>query len=259
MSLNRERVSVTPALILRRSEYGEADYLVTLFTPQEGKIRALAKGARKPLSRYVGQLELYSQAHLVINRGRELHIISQATAEQVFPLLQNNLERSISASVMVELLDQFSPDEEPNRAAYQLLLEAWGWLSEGETPPDLCLRYYEYRLLRVMGYEPSLFECPISGETLTPQDLFFCPAEGGVVSQRHILGLEGLWLTLPVFKILRHFSRQPWEVVRTLRLEEGQMRLLERALHTYLTYLLERKLKSLSVLHQVPKENPAHD
>lgn len=252
MNLN-ERVYKTPAVVLRRSEFGESDYLVTLYTPEYGKMRAVAKGARKPTSRRTGQVELYALTHLVLNAGRELPIITQAETEEHFLPLRENLERSVYASHLVELLDQFAYEGESNPPAFSLISSGLGWLCDLEVDARLAARYFEFRLLRVMGFEPSLFECVISGETLTAQDQYFSVAEGGVVLPEYTAGLDVMRLSLSVFKVLRHFSRHEWAAVKLLKLTDAQADELERLLHAYLTYLLERRLKSVSLL---PKLQP---
>ena len=252
-----DRVYKTEALILRRSDFGEADFLLTLYTPNYGKIKALAKGARKPIARLTGQVELFARCIMVINRGRELHIITQAESQQTHIPFQENLERSVYASHFVELLDQFAFEGEQNSAAYELITSALDWLCDPEANWKLAARYYEFRLLRVMGYEPSLFNCAIGTEVLEAQDQFFSPVDGGVVCEDHAAGREFMRLSLPIFKLLRHFSRHKWEMVKALSITEKQNTQLERVLHTYLTYLLERRLKSAGFLRQLKRDTPS--
>lgn len=246
-----ERSYKTNAIILRRSELGESDYLITAYTPTFGKVRAVAKGARKPASRQTGQVELYTLAHLVIHRGRELHVINQAQTQEPYLALHEDLERSIYASHFAELLDLFTYEDENTPAAFDLISAALAWLCEPESDIKLTARYYEFQLLRVMGYEPALFDCVVSGEELVATSQYFCVSEGGVVAAAHTAGLDVLPLSLAVFKILRHFSREKWQNVKTLRLETAHHAELERLLHSYLTYLLERQLKSADVLRKL--------
>lgn len=250
-----ERSYKTEAVILRRSDFGETDFLVTLYTPQYGKIRAIAKGARKATGRLTGQVELFAQVNLLLSRGRELHIITQAETQQTHAIFQQDLERSVIASHFAELLDQFAFEDEENTRAYQLIVAAFSWLQEADSDLNLLARYYEFHLLRVMGYEPALFRCAISNEVLEAEAQFFSPVDGGVVAPAYAEGRSFMKLSLPVFKVLRHFRRSPWETVRPLQLTAPQHQELERILHTYLTYLLERRLQSVGVLRQIKRES----
>jgi len=251
-----ERVYKTEALILRRSDFGETDFLLTLYTPQHGKVKAIAKGARKPIARLTGQVELFARSDMVINRGRELHIITQAESQQTHIPFQENLERSVYASHFAELLDQFAFEGEENRGAYHLITSALDWLCEPDANWKLAARYYEFRLLRVMGYEPATFNCAIGSEVLAAANQFFSPVDGGVVCEDHAAGREFMRISLPIFKLLRHFSRHDWEMVKALTLTEKQNTQLERILHTYLIYLLERRLKSVGILRQLKRDTP---
>ncbi|MFP4323214.1 MAG: DNA repair protein RecO [Anaerolineales bacterium] len=250
----RERTLKTPALVLRRQEYGEADYLLTVFTPEHGKLTAIAKGARRTLSRKMGQVELYSLTELVISRGRNLHIIAQADMRDAFSPLREDLTRNMLAAHCVELLDAFAVAEEGNPAAFNLLKAALGWLCEPDGDLYLAVRYFEYRLLRTMGFEPSVMQCAISGEPLTAQDHYFCAAEGGVILPEYTAGQDVMLLPLPILKILRYFSREKWPKVRTLRLQAEHHTTLERVLGAYIVYLLERPPKSLKMLSRLQED-----
>lgn len=247
-----ERLQHSEALILRRMDYGEADYLITLFTPNYGKLKTLAKNVRKPANRQAGQVELYSHIRFMLKRGREdLHIITQAETLESYAVLREEVERHIWASHVVELLDQFMYEGEEQALAFDLLRAVLGWLCDLGTDPRLAVHYYEYQLLRQMGFEPSVFDCAVSGETLTPEDHYFSVSEGGVVKREFVAGLDVIPLSLPVFKILRHFSRQPWEIVRVLQPSSEHYADLDQIMGRYFTYILERRLKSTAILDQI--------
>ncbi|MCB0031542.1 MAG: DNA repair protein RecO, partial [Anaerolineales bacterium] len=74
----RERSFRVEGIVLRRSDFGEADRLLTLFTKEQGKIRAIAKGARKPQSRKTGHVELFMRTQFLLGTGRSLAIVTQA-------------------------------------------------------------------------------------------------------------------------------------------------------------------------------------
>ena len=76
--MTQERLYRTEAIVLRRADLGEADRLLTIFTPERGKLRVVAKGARKVGSRKGGHVELFTRSNLLIAKARELDIVSQA-------------------------------------------------------------------------------------------------------------------------------------------------------------------------------------
>src|SRR4030042_7063768 len=129
----RERTYQTEAVILRRRNWGEADRILTLFTPQRGKVRVRAAGVRKPGSRKAGHLELFHRANLFLAKGRDFDIITQAETVEAFARLREDLVRSAAASYIVELLDRLSPEESENATAYRLIIRTLEELcGEGE-------------------------------------------------------------------------------------------------------------------------------
>src|SRR3990172_13347205 len=87
----RGRLYRTEAVILRRQDLGETDRLLTLFSPAQGKLRVVAKGVRRPGSRKAGHLEPFSRVDLLLARGRELDVITQAEAVSLYPHLREDL------------------------------------------------------------------------------------------------------------------------------------------------------------------------
>src|SRR5512137_2502834 len=95
------------AVVLRHSDWGEADRLLTLYTRERGKVRALAKGARRIRSRKAGHLEPFTRVTLQLAKGRDLLIVSQADTLDAYLPLGANLVKTGLASYIVELLDRF--------------------------------------------------------------------------------------------------------------------------------------------------------
>jgi DNA repair protein RecO (recombination protein O) len=249
-----ERTFRTDAVILRRQDFGEADRLLVLLTPEHGKFRAIAKGARKPIARKTGHVELFALVDMLIARGRELHIVTQAETRESFLALREDLIRSTYANHLVELLDRFTTEQDTGRAEFDLLVSALGWLCS-DVDPRLVARYYELRLLALAGFAPSLHYCGIGQEAIEPQDQFFSPADGGVICPDHRAGIErGLPLTLNALKTLRYMQTRTWDVVQVLNLNGALHLELERHMLAYLAYVLEQRLQSAAFLRRLRRE-----
>jgi len=247
----REHVVRTEAIVLRRRSWGEADRILTLFSPQRGKFRAKAVGIRKPRSRKAGHLELFMRSMLLVAHGRELDIITQAETLAAYRPLRDDLLRSAAASYVVEMLDRFSPDEAGGPAAYALLCETLERLCVVPAP-DVVLRFYDLRLLEIMGYRPQLHTCVVGTETIVAEDQHFNPGLGGVVCPRCAkLTLECLPLSLPALKVMRHLQRSPLVGVLGLRLAVPLQREVERLMHATVSAVLERELRSRDFLDEV--------
>ncbi len=251
-----ERTFRTTAIILQRYEFGEADRLLTIFTPDHGKLRVIAKGVRKPAGRKTGHVELFTRAKMIINRGRELHVVAQAELVEPFMPLREDLERGAYANYVVELLDHFSEFEEQNTSLFELLDSALGWLCEPNIDLRLLARYYELQLLALVGFQPSLFNCAVGQEKIEPQDQFFSVIEGGVVCPLHVKGSSHVSpLPLQTLKTLRYLQSRDYDVIKRLHVDNVLHLDLERVLQNYIVHLLERRLRSVEFIRRLRRLN----
>ncbi|MEW6578458.1 MAG: DNA repair protein RecO [Chloroflexota bacterium] len=251
---DRERTLRTDAVILRRQDYGEADRLLVLLTAGHGKLRALAKGARKPIARKAGHLELYALVDMQLARGREWYHIREAETREPFLPLREDLVRSTYASHFVELIDRFTGEQDASRAEFDLLVRGLERLCTG-ADPRTGARYFELGLLGLAGFAPSLHQCAIGQEDVQPQDQFFSPADGGVICPEHHAGLDrGLPVSLPALKVLRYLQTRPWEAVQGVNIGAALHLELERLMLAYLTYVLEQRLQSVEFLRRLRRE-----
>src|SRR5215211_4788568 len=182
----RERVYRTEAVILRRSDFGEADRLLTLITPL-GKRRVVAKGARKTTSRLAGHIELFTHASLLLAIGRNLDIVTQSVILHSFDRLRGDLRRIGAAYYAAELIDRLTEEEDENRPAFELLVATLAALDRTRSP-DLALRFYELHLLGYLGYRPQLYHCAVCQEALTEEANRFSPIAGGMLCTRCAAG-----------------------------------------------------------------------
>jgi len=140
------------AVVLRHSDYGEADRLLTLYTRQFGKTRAIAKGARKIASRKAGHIEPFTHVRLQLAKGRDTLIVTQADTVDAYLSLRDDLVLTSQAAYVLELLDRFSyEDETENSAIFRLLTDTLSRLASN-SDVWLVTRYYEMRLLDHVGF-----------------------------------------------------------------------------------------------------------
>jgi DNA repair protein RecO (recombination protein O) len=248
-----ERIYRTQAIILRRYDFSEADRLLTLYTQASGKIRAIAKGARKMNSRQLGHVELFTRSNMLIALGRELHVVSQAEMVESFLPLHEDLERGAYANYIAELVENFSEFDEQNTGLFDLLNHTLGWLSAPEVDLMLCGRYFELHLLRLVGFLPSLFHCAIGQEDLEPHEhYYFGVFEGGVVCAEHVNETQKAHvISLNALKLLRYMLRNPYPVVARLRIDAPLHMMVERVLQAYIVHILEKRLKSVDFIRRL--------
>jgi DNA repair protein RecO (recombination protein O) len=255
--MTRERTYQIEAIVLRRRNWGEADRILTLFTPHRGKIRVRAVGVRKPRSRKAGHLELYHRSSLFLARGRDMDIVTQAETVESFRLLRDDLVRSAAAAYLAELLDRLAPEEVENPAAYRLLKAALKAVCRTDNPP-LVLRCYEMKLLETMGYRPELTHCTAGREEIRPEDQFISPARGGAVCPRCAAGEDGLLaVSLASLRVLRHLQRTPFADCVQLRVHGETLEELRVILNRYIQYIVESPLRSRGYFEEVSRPRQA--
>jgi DNA repair protein RecO (recombination protein O) len=246
----RDRVYRTEGVIIRRADFGEADRLLTLITPQ-GKRRVVAKGARKTTSRLAGHIELFTHATLLLAVGRNLDIVTQSVILHGYNTLRGDLKRIGAAYYAAELIDRLIEEDDENRPAYDLLLATLQALDTSEHL-DLVLRFYELRLLGCLGYRPQLYHCAVCQEVLTEETRHFSHEAGGALCPRCAPSQRAaLPLSLSAFKLLRFLQAQPLEAVERLNISPATRAEAELLLRTYVRRILERDLKSVAFLEEI--------
>jgi DNA repair protein RecO (recombination protein O) len=255
MNERRQRLYRVEAIVLRRTDIGEADRLLTVLTAERGKLHLLAKGVRKTLSRKAGHVELFMHSTFLVAKGRTWDIVTQAdTIESYLPLRQDLL-RTTYAHYVAELVDRLSGEADESRSLFDLLRATLSRLSEGNDP-YLAVRFFELRLLAWAGYQPQLFLCVRCQRSLEPvMNNCFSFEDGGVLCPRCSEGLvQAEPLSLNTLKVLRFLQTREYEVVRRLRLNPGLRTEVERLLYRYIVYVLERNLKSVEFLWNLRRQ-----
>lgn len=251
--MSNERAIRTEAIILSRTAFGEADRLLTLLTQRHGKLRAIAKGARKPTTRKSGHVELYARSDMLLHRGRDLWIIAQAEMTEGYMELREDLNRAAYASYVVELVDRFTNDEDDaDSEALFTLLDASLRALCGDTDLRIVARFFEMRLLDAVGFRPNLAQCGICGEAIQPQDQFFSISEGSVVCPNCTGRSDHLTpISLHALHALRVMQREAWARVRSLTLSDLLHAEIERLMLGYLIALLESRVQSADFIRRL--------
>ncbi|MEY2470295.1 MAG: repair protein RecO [Actinomycetota bacterium] len=140
---------------------GEADRIVTLMTEGHGRVRAVAKGIRRTTSKFGSRLEPTTHVAVQLYVGRELDTITQAETIAHMPNMRDDLHRFGRANVMLETVDQVSPEKEPNPSLYRMLVGALTELDTADAP--LVLAGFLLKLLALEGFQPQLDVCVACG------------------------------------------------------------------------------------------------
>lgn len=167
------------ALMLRKNDYGEADYMIAFFTRDFGKIRGIAKNAKKSGKRFGGRLEPF--VHLSVRfRERQggIKFIEDSSIIRAFSSLMEDIELFIWGSFVLENFDVLLPDEEPNEKIFDLGIETFRDLDLKKNPLAVILKF-QLSVLEHSGYKPN-FDCCASCGTAIDGNSSFSFRKGGV-------------------------------------------------------------------------------
>ena len=177
----RGRLYRDDAMVLRAQKLGESDRIITLFTRRHGRVRAVAKGVRRTMSKFGARLEPFGHIDVQIAEGRSLHVISQVEGIDLYGRrFLEDYPRYTAASAIAETAERLTPvEEEPALRLYLLTLGAVRALAAGEHAATLVLDSYLLRAMGHAGWAPALSACAVCG---TPgiHRAFSVPAGGCV-------------------------------------------------------------------------------
>ncbi|HEV2122729.1 MAG TPA: DNA repair protein RecO, partial [Chloroflexota bacterium] len=267
--MRTQRLYRTAAVVLRRQDFGEADRILTLYSPTIGKFRAIAKGTRRPKSRLGGHVELFTQVNVLVAQGRNLDIVTQAEAVRPFHGIRDDLWKAAYASYAAELVDRFTEERLENAAIFDLLLNVFERIDalpavahpdevresaagEASEAMELCARNFEVRLLGHLGYGPELTNCTTCGRRLAVEENRFSPNEGGVLCATcGSVRPSARQISVNAIKALRLMSREPFGVYQRLHLTSDVSQEIASALRAHINFILEKQLRTSEFLDRM--------
>jgi DNA repair protein RecO (recombination protein O) len=252
--VTRSRLYRTPAVILKRMDLGEADRIVTLFSRDEGKIRAVAKGVRRTTSRSAGHLEPFTLSDLLLAVGRELDVISQAATVEAFREVRENVDLTTHAYYLAEVVDLLTEDRQENRAVFDILVASLHDLS-ATADVRLVLVRFHVRMLDALGYRPELRECVNCRHAIEPERNRFSAQLGGVVCATcgpaeptaRDIGTSAL-------KLLRFVQATQGD--RAVNVPAHVCREAEALLRDYAEHIVERRLRTPALIARIAETGP---
>jgi DNA repair protein RecO (recombination protein O) len=245
------RLYKTEGIVLKHTYVGEADAIITAYTPLMGKLRAVARGATRMKSRLGGHLEPLTYCSMMLAEGRSMDIVSGCETIDAFMPLRSDLWLMSCGLYAADLTDRLGEEGAENRRLFSLLLGTLHSLSAG-VEPTVVLRYFEFRSLACSGYLPELWKCVVCNRGLEATTNHFSASAGGLLCPS-CGPKDGLARAVSVdtIKVLRFFSRNDQEAIIRLRLRPSVVREIEDLMHGYVAYFLDREVKSAKWLRQL--------
>jgi DNA repair protein RecO (recombination protein O) len=242
------------AIVLRTYSFREADLIVTLFTRAEGKVRGVAKSAKRSRKRFGGALEPLTvvRAQWQDREGVELARLESCEVVRS-PLAAGHLpidySRLVALSHLAEMLDELLPDREPNDAVFRLASSVLAALSSGEI--WLPMAYFDLWMLRLLGFLPPMEECIDCGAPLASGPAYFHALRDGLTcpAHRRIASSE---LTPESRLLAAHIVRAPIERIAAGEVPPNRAADLRKFLMQIIHRHLDRRLETAAQLDRLP-------
>ncbi|MFI5261892.1 MAG: DNA repair protein RecO [Candidatus Limnocylindrales bacterium] len=251
------RLYKTAAMVLKRFDLGEADRVLTILTPHDGKLRVIARGVRRPTSRLGGTLEPFAELQLQVARARTFDVVTQASVSEAWLNLRDRLESAATAWYLGEMAERATEERANAYPVYALLRRAFQLLDDGMAPGRVA-RWFEFGLADALGVRPEVERCVECDRVLEAGERFrWVPALGGVLCERHAgPPAETVGLSQDALKVLRAYRRLDIEALAALRLPPAVEREVEGAMRRFMRHALEREARSLAFLDEVRHAAP---
>ena len=244
----------TEAIVLRLLDYGESDRIVTFFTAGYGKVRGIAKGARRSRKRFANVLEPFCFSNLLFSRRGpdSLALIDSSEAISQFPAIRGDLEKTLRASYLIDLTDQFTPDDKKNEPLFKLVRD-FLFLLEARPAAESLLRFFEVRLLRLSGYDPVLDRCLVCQKPIGKETSYrFQAADGGLTCNGcRPSGGVGIPVSLGTIRTLLLGREVEIDRLGSILLSPQSADESRKILAQFIRHLLGREVKSLHVLNEI--------
>jgi len=247
----------SPAIMIRRIDYGDYDLILTLFTLNSGKTSVIAKSAKKSAKRFSGILELFSVMDVVCRtgRGKGLYVLQEATLRHPFPGIRSDIIKTAYASYWAELINGWMEKGQKQIELYHLFEHVLTTLDLDRIPAAALSILFQMRFMTISGLLPNLKYCTVCRkevESVSENNFGFELKKGGLVcAECAPLGVNKIRLSKGTLKQLEWIKCG--DLSRAVRVRLSAQAIVEGLafMEAFVPYHLEKELRSLTILRQI--------
>ncbi|HHU91983.1 MAG TPA: DNA repair protein RecO [Halanaerobiaceae bacterium] len=250
----------TEAIVLKQFDLGEADKIITFFTKDYGKIRAVAKGVRKSKSSISGIVLPFNYNLITIYRGKSIDRINQIRNIFTFNKVREDLIKMAYASFVAEAVEKVSQENQANEALFALLLSTLHKIMVEEEKLPYIELVFKISLLVVLGLKPQLDYCVSCNKKLAyAEKNYFHVQQGGLIcpecyqDNQEDFRFQGYILSVQMVESLKKIINNGFKGLRDWEGTEREYRQLDQLSDAFIKYHLELKIKSYDFLHMIKK------
>lgn len=248
----------TEAIVLKDYDLGEQDKIVVFYSRRYGKIRAIAKGARRIKSRFAGVIQPPSYNSLLIykNRKGSLDVVSECVAKYQFLGIKKDLVRFAYVCYLIELIDKLTEEGESESSLFRILLKSLFLMeSISKCSLDLLIESFQLKLLNILGYQPYLKGCINCGKKASSTSYFYFSLKLGGLLCQNCKSIDGnrVSLSREAFLLMRRLLFLKLEEISGEKINKEIVKETEVVLRTYLSYQGQIKMPDSYFIHNFKK------
>ena len=244
---------VVEGIILQVKPYGEADLIIDFFSSQWGRMRGIAKGAKKSKKRFVNCLEPLHWVRLSLfeKQNNSLVRIDQGELINPFPGIRKDYKKLGQASYFCEMIKELFAIGDTNRPVFELIRESLQALDQGKGDQEI-FDIFQVRLLKIAGYALYLTSCLGCGKRAeTIFDPVFSLSQGGIFCPKCLIGEKGIPLSPGTVHCLRQAGSLAFPQVFHIRFSRNMREEIGQLLHSFSCRIMGKELGSSRYLRQL--------
>jgi DNA repair protein RecO (recombination protein O) len=243
----------TRGIIVKEVNTGEADKIVTIFSRNQGRISALAKGGRRPRSKLSAASQILCYGEYMLYSGKEMYSINSCDVIEPFYEIRNDLVKLTYAAHFTDIVMEIIQENQPSPKLLKLLLNTLYMLARTDKQPELLASIFELRAVSSAGYAPHVQTCMKCGEA-PEKNYFFSYQRCGFLCDREGCAGEdstSVMMSPGASRALQHIVHAPMETLFSFGLSPEVLEELGCIARRYLRERLERDFTKLDFLRKV--------
>ncbi len=250
----------TDAILLRKIEYSDHDFIISFLTRSNGKTSVIAKNAKKSVKRFSGALDLFSLYHIQCTYPKKkkdgLTILSQADLENGFINIRYDVFKTAYASFWAELVHFWLEEEKPSSSLYDLFLFALEALNDSDIDKEVISLLFQIQFMKMSGFSPEFetcYKCQINIDDIGTQNVKFDFKEGRMICLKcdNNRSKYGMTVTKGTLKQLFWINHSDVQRVDRIKFSKYAVKQGVALLEAFIPFHMGREFKSLKFLRQL--------
>ncbi len=205
----------TQALVLKKTDRGEADRIITFYTKEYGKLQITGKAIRKMKSKLKSTTDLFYLSDIDFIQGKSFKTLTDAREIDSFCGIRSDFEKTRAAFKISEEVDKKIIGEEADKNLWRILIESFKRMDSSSFSGFLIYHYFAWSFLSVLGYEVNFDSCSLCGGGLN-HFLFFDSEQGFVCSNCS----QGKRISSEAFKVMRLLAERDWDMLKRVKISK---------------------------------------